>query len=698
MKRILFIFLLIVTGFTSCKKILDTEPTGNLVPANSYASVSQITAALSGIYTNLKYVIGYSQFYTAYYTAPTDESYFYNTTGFASFANTPNDATTGNPNSNLWRGCYQSINFANTLLDNIDASSAGKVDANVVRRAKGEALYMRGFYYFLLAQWYGDVPLQTAATTDPTQSQIARSPVKDVYNQIITDMTTADTLLYDQTYASLGYGDRITRTGVQAMLARVCLYAAGKPVGDVDRYKDALAWAKKVVASNQHSLLPSYPQVFIDEAKNVYNRENIWEIGFLQNPTGSISSAGGIGVYVGVGQTTSNGTSSTGGVLYDSGYTYSYLKLHPRHFFRYEAGDYRRDWNIGNYTFGTASAAPSTTDGKIGAYSPSAVATKTPLPSTAQWSRQPAKWRREYESQTSRSTQMTSSTNFAVIRYSDVLLMLAEAENEVNGATPTALDAINQVRRRSISLAKIVDSVSFVIGTGYNAAPDSVTWTTGGGSGFSFNMVYTPAAKTVQLLVTGQGSGFTSAPVITIGRQWRPGTAYTVNTQIATGGRLYTVTTAGTSTATAPTNTTGASSAATTGAVFTYAGVAATATAYLSATPVVDLTPAYLAGKGIDLRQAIRDERSRELCFEALRLPDLKRWGILVPTIQSLGLDITGSNPAFPLVRPLLSELAVGSDLAPMAPVQNVSAKDMFLPIPNYDLLLNKKLTQNPGY
>ncbi len=697
MKRILFLLILIGAGITSCKKILDTEPTGNLVPANSYASVSQINAAIAGIYTNLKYVIGYSQYYTAYYTAPTDETYFYNTTGFATFANTANDATTGNPGGNLWRGCYQSINFANTLLDNIDASSAGKVDAAVVRRAKGEALFMRGFYYFLLAQWYGDVPLQLNATTDPTQSQVARTPVKEVYKQIITDMTQADTLLYDQTFSTLGYSDRITRTGVQAMLTRVCMYAAGEPVKDVARYAEALAWAKKVVASGQHSLSASYAQIFTDEARNIYNRENIWEIGFLQNATGVVSSAGGIGIYVGVGQTTSNGTSSSGGVLYDSGYVYSYLKLHPRLLFKYEAGDYRRDWNIANYTYASASAAPNTSTG-IGTYSPTAVATKTPLPATAQWSRQPAKWRREYEPQISRSTQVTNSTNFPVIRYADVLLMLAEAENEVNGATGTAFDAINQVRRRSMSTTRIVDSIGFTIGTGYNAAPDSVTWTTGGGSGFGFNVVYSTTAKSVQVLLTGQGSGFTSAPTITIGRQWRAATAYTVGAQIATGGRLYTVTTAGTSTTTAPINTTGASSAAVTGAVFTYAGVAATATVYLSATPVVDLNAGVLSTKGISLKQAIQDERSRELCYEALRLPDLKRWGILVPTIQSLALDIAGTNPAFPQIRPILSELATGSDAIPLAPVQNVSAKDMFLPIPTYDLLLNKKLTQNPGY
>ena len=702
MKRFLMIIIFAAFGISGCKKFLDTVPNGSLVPENSYASPAQITAAISGMYTNLKYVVGYAQFYTAYYTAPTDESYHYNASnGFACFAATPGDNITGNPNSNLWKGCYQSINYCNTMLDNIDVSSAGKVDPNIVRRAKGEALFLRGFHYFILAQFYGDVPMSIHATTDPTQSQIARTPVKDVYNQIIDDMTQADTLMYDQTFTSLGYSDRISRTGVEAMLARVCMYAAGAPVNDTKRYKDALAWCQKVVASGQHSLMSSYPQVFIDEAKNVYNRENIFEIGFNRRDASLVSASGGIGVYVGPSMGSSNGTTSTGATAYDSGWVYSYLKLHPRLYFTYEAGDRRRDWNIANWTTGTSSiaASPSAATGVL-TFGPSGVGSKIPLANNRYWSKQPAKWRREYEPQLSRSVQQTSNTNFPVIRYSDVLLMLAEAEYEVNGATAVAYDALNLVRRRAFSTTPVVDSITYVQGTGYNSAPDSIAINFGGGTGFSFNVLYNgTTAKTVQVLLTGQGSGYTSAPTVTIGRQWRAGTAYTVNTQVAApNGRLYTVTTAGTSTATPPTNTSGASTAATTGAVFTYAGFACTVTTYLSAVPVVDYNASVLATKGITFKQAIMDERARELCFEALRLGDLKRWGILVPTIQGLAADINGANPLYPKLTSAVSELGTGNDAAARAPVNNVSAKDMFYPIPQWDLNLNKKLTQNPGY
>lgn len=673
MKRIAFLSCVVILSLTACKRVLDTTPPGLLTPENSYTSAAQINAALSGIYVNLKYQIGYSQYYTAYANANSDESYFYNT-GFpyVVYANTPTDASTGNT-ANFWKACYQSILYANTLLDYIDVSSAGRVDPGVVRRAKGEAYFLRGFHYFLLAQWFGDVPLQLHSTTDPLQGQIARTPVKQVYNQIIADMTLADSLLYDQTFASLGYSEKISQDGVDAMLARVCLYAAGQPVNDTKRYTDAEYWAQKVINSGQHALLSSYSQVFIDECKNNYNRENIWEIGFNQKGTGTISAGGGIGIYCGVPNTASTGTNSvTGATLYDSGYCYGYVKLHPRLYFSYPAGDLRRDWNIGNYTFTSA--------------------IKVPVAYNKYWSRTPAKWRREYEPQVSRSVQVTSGTNFPVIRYADVLLMLAEAENELNGPTATALNAINQVRARSISATAIIDYVNTTSqGSGYTVTP-AVSISGGGGTG-AVATAYMTGGK-VSILLVSQGSGYTSAPTITIGNAWAASTAYTVGTQVVNAGKLYTVSIAGVSTATGPTQTAGASSAATTGAVFTYAGAPAAATAVISATPVVALS-----GLSQDsLRQAIRDERYRELAFEALRIPDLKRWGILVTTIQGMAADINGANTKFPLIPSVIAELGAGTDAVPLAPTVNIGPKDMFWPIPLYEVSLDKLMVQNPGY
>jgi hypothetical protein len=569
-------------------------------------------------------------------------------------------------------------------LDNVDAS-ATSVDPNIVRRAKGEALFLRGYYYFMLAQWYGDVPMALHATTDPLQGQIARTPVKQVYDQIITDMTTAEGMLYDQTYSSLGYSEKVSVTAVEGILARVCLYAAGAPVNDTKRYADAKTWALKVVNSGQHTLQPNYQNVFINEMQDAYNSENIWEIGFNVMASG-ISAGGQFNVFMGIG----NSQIATGASTVYFGYDYGYVKTEARLYCSYEPGDLRRDWTIGNYGWTVT-----------GNNTAAAVSSKVYYLPTQIWSRQVGKWRREYETALSLAQQTISCTNFPVLRYSDVLLMLAEAENAVNGPTQIAYDAINQVRKRAYSATPIVNAITVTSsGSGYistAAAPTVVTLTGGGGTGATAICYPTTVAKTItQIIVTNAGTGYTSAPTVTIGAPWAAGTAYTVNAQVTNAGKLYTVTTAGTSTSTAPTQTSGASTAATTGAVFTYAGVPATATASLTTTTSATCALSGLSQSKFQL--AVQNERYLELAFESLRKPDLKRWGIFIPTVQGLATDLLGSSdPQYYTPIPAYTTEFTDASI-PTAPIQGISTKDLLWPIPSYDLQYNFELKQNPGY
>ncbi|MES2276155.1 MAG: RagB/SusD family nutrient uptake outer membrane protein [Bacteroidota bacterium] len=684
MKRIIFIFILGVFIATSCNKQLDTVPTGQLTPATGYGSAKQIAAALSGMYNNLRQSSMYSKNYTSQMMVGTDETYYYNTnygyTTYSYISPAPNDGDI----TAFWKACYQSINYCNTFLDNVDAS-ATSVDPNVVRRAKGEALFLRGYYYFMLAQWFGDVPLSLHATTDPLQGQTARTPLQAVYDQIITDMTTAEGMLQDQTYASLGYSEKVSVTAVEGMLARVCLYAAGAPLNDTKRYADAKAWALKVVNSGQHALQPNFQNVFMAEMQDTYNTENMWEIGF--NVMSSGTSAGGqFSVFTGI----SNSQIATGASTVYYGYDYGYVKSQARLYCSYEPGDLRRDWTLGNYTWtitGNNTAA--------------AVSIKTYFQPAQIWSRNPGKWRREYEIPLSLAQQTISCTNFPVLRYSDVLLMLAEAENELNGPTSIAYNAINQVRARAYSATPMLNSFNVTsIGSGYTStstAPTTVTLTGGGGAGAAAVCYPSAVAKSIsQIIVTNPGSGYSSAPTVTVGVSWAAGVAYAVNAQVINSGKLYTVTTAGTSTATGPTQTSGASTAATTGAVFTYAGIPATATA--SITTATSATSA-LSGLSKDaFRAALQKERYLELAFESLRKPDLKRWGVLVPTVQSLATDLNGTTgPQYFTPIPAYTTEFTDASI-PTAPVQGIGNKDLLWPIPAYDLQYNFLLKQNPGY
>ncbi|MEA5402762.1 RagB/SusD family nutrient uptake outer membrane protein [Arcicella sp. DC2W] len=664
--RLLILGIISTLCISSCKSFLEPAPEDFSLTTTFYQNEQQINYALSGLYSNLKNS-GLGENYLVRCTASSDEGYFYNATeqSPATYYNIPGDTYI----SGVWTNAYTAINFTNNLLDNIGRSTG--LTPTVKSHAIGEAKFLRGYYYFMLAQWFGDIPLHLKSSESAQDGIRPRTPVKEVYDQIILDMTEADSLLYDQTTASLGYSERVTRDAVQGMLARVCLFAAGEPVKDTKRFADALSWAMKLRNSGRHSLNPDFKQIFINQIQDKYDvRESIWETGYNYiSPTSTLNSAGVVGIYNGVAQT--YGPTINGTVNYDSGYVYGYHKVHPRLYRAYQAADARRDWTIGNYNHTNA--------------------VKTYLGPLQLWERMPAKWRREYESAMTKSQQRSNSTNMPLLRYSDVLLMLAEAENEVNGPTALAYEAVNQVRRRAISSTPVVDYITMTnqgtgyTGVGYTNVP-SVTVTGGGGSGVK--IMATVVTGRVHLVLTNQGSGFSSAPTITIGNQWTANTVYSTGTQVATNGRLYTVTTAGTSTNTAPSQTTGASSAGTTGAVFTYAGVAATATATISAMPEVDVP---MGLSKADFRQAIRDERYRELAFEALRIGDLRRWGILVPTIKSMANDINGLVANIPAAATTFATPA-------LAPVNNISARDIFWPIPIRDLILNPQMTQNPGF
>lgn len=176
--------------------------------------------------------------------------------------------------NNFWSELYIGIERANTLIQNINIAPMDETRRQVIL---GETLFLRGYYYFLLVSNFGDVPLKTTPTSSVTAVNIPRTPAKQVYAQILADMTAAEGKV--STITALGYGGQISKTGVEGILARVCLTMGGYPLYDDAKYTDALNWAKKVIASGEHSLNPSYKQMFVNLHQDIYDtKESIWEI------------------------------------------------------------------------------------------------------------------------------------------------------------------------------------------------------------------------------------------------------------------------------------------------------------------------------------------------------------------------------------------------------------------------------------
>lgn len=413
MKKIyilLSIFLLLMCG--SCKKLLNTTPQDFLSPVTYYQTEDQLNLALDGVYSTLSSLNTYGNSMQSYMGLDADEGYFTRTGGVQVNNVTSADVMI----KNVWGTFYNGINRANMLLENIDKPQMSDEKRAVI---KGETLFLRAYFYFVLVSNFGDVPLKLTSTTSPSEPPIARTPAKDVYAQILKDMTEAEGLV--SPIDKIGFSGRVSQSAVQGILARVCLYMAGAPLNDVAKYNDAKTWAQKVINSKLHDLNPSFTQVFINYAQDKYDiKESIWEVEFWGNSVPPYAQGGRVGTNFGV---LYNGVTTTSGV------SYGWVKNMNWLYYSYATGDVRRDWSIAPYTLSNG--------------------VEVARPALVQLNRYAAKWYRKYELSTSDKTNANTPENFALLRYSDVLLMFAEAENQLNGPTADAYEALNEVKRRA---------------------------------------------------------------------------------------------------------------------------------------------------------------------------------------------------------------------------------------------------------
>ncbi|MFP5039680.1 RagB/SusD family nutrient uptake outer membrane protein [Parasediminibacterium sp. JCM 36343] len=414
---ILSISLVFLLG--SCTKFLETTPSSFVTPQSYYNTSAELNAALTGVYNVLSNNATYQNGLFATHPYGNDEGYFsrnFQVTGVQVYNYTASNADI----TALWDILYQGIERANVLLANINKPPMDSASRNEI---KGEALFLRAYFYFLLVSKWGDVPLKLTPTTSLDSIAIARAPSVIVYNQIIADMKTADSLVYPITAVSTP--GRVNKSCVEGILARVCLTMAGYPVRDVSKYTDAQYWASKVVQSGYHGLNVSYSQVFINQIQKIYDtKESLWEAEMYYNPaTANVNNSGGsLGVTVGIICSNQN-IGYSYGQIYATGLMY---KMYD------DTNDVRRDWNIANFVYSGTNKLY---------FTPKAI-----------YSRCVGKWRREYELIVPK-TKNVNATNFPLLRYADVLLMLAEAENELNGPTVLAHQYLNTVRSRAKAYA-----------------------------------------------------------------------------------------------------------------------------------------------------------------------------------------------------------------------------------------------------
>lgn len=399
--------------FSSCNKFLEEVPSDFVAPVNYYKNEKEVYSALAGVYDILGKTSTYGRYlFFEYDISDQGYTYFSATQDIGLYNYDIGDVKL----IETWSTLYEGINRANLLLENIDKAT---MSPNLKEVYKGEALFLRAYYHFVLTSLWGEVPLRLKAVTDPSDVDLQPSKLATIYQQIVSDMEIAAEKVNPVTsYAQAG---RVSKSTIWGILARVNLKMAGHPLQDKSRFAEAKKWAQKVIDLGFHRLNPDYSQVFKNHSQKVYDlKESIWEVEFSYI-SGSQNEEGRVGVINGILATSATLGSSTGS-----------HRAVREYYNIFENNDKRRDWNITNYTYATTSPVSYT-------YYTGAVG----------YNRYVAKWRREFEISPAKSTY-TSIINFPLLRYSDVLLMYAEADNKLTGSRSSESDDyVNMVRRRA---------------------------------------------------------------------------------------------------------------------------------------------------------------------------------------------------------------------------------------------------------
>lgn len=272
-------FILCTFTFSACKKFLEVgTPSTKTSTESAYNDNTTATAVITGIYTQMSdnYINNLTLAATSFYEElSADNLVVYDIslrTDLASYYQNnlePNYTYTGN--QTYWATTFKLVYTLNTSIDALSNNIV--LSATVSKRLLGEAYFLRAFCYFYLVNFYGEVPLVLKG--DYTlNSKMARNPITDIYNQIISDLSKAENLL-DNNYVGSDVSQitlerlRPNLAAVNALQARVYLY--------LKDYSAAENSASKVINQSQYSFT-DLNSVFLRNSS-----ETIWALQPVNN-------------------------------------------------------------------------------------------------------------------------------------------------------------------------------------------------------------------------------------------------------------------------------------------------------------------------------------------------------------------------------------------------------------------------------
>lgn len=397
MKNIFKINLII--SFTmliiSCESILDEDPPSFISLSSFYQSESDALAGLLGAYSPIYSIAGRSYLYYGELNADDLEIDPIVNDHYEWDFFTYNSDITGS----LWSNCYSGINRSNEVIkytERIDISD--EIKADIIAEAKA----LRAFYYFQLIRAIGGVPLYEEPTVGFDNIYAPRATEDEIFNVITRDLSDAATELEESVPAG-----RINANIASALLARVYLFRG--------EYQNALTYAQNVINSGKYDLFEDYAAIFKPENDN--GIEHIWQVQYLSgeinnNCPGMFGPRGIPGPYR---WSFWANTVVSGGVAPSQ----KFIEENPE--------SYRKVVTVSDhYEHIDGVSGIITMEEVYGGIFPFYIC--------------------KFDD---RESELQSGVNFTIIRYADILLIAAEALNEVNPDDNRKYTWINLVRERA---------------------------------------------------------------------------------------------------------------------------------------------------------------------------------------------------------------------------------------------------------
>ncbi|MBE9598611.1 RagB/SusD family nutrient uptake outer membrane protein [Pedobacter sp. MC2016-24] len=419
--------------FGACKNYLDVKPESAFSPDDVFSNVSSVNSAIMGVYQLLAGDDGYGQRQAIVFPNDTDE--FSRSgdvdAGARGLARYVADGGNSELAATFIRE-YNGIERANLCIKYIPLMPAynngSAADKKELRRMYAEALALRAIYYFELVKNWGDVPLQTEPSVSGMDFNLPKVNSEVVYDQILADLLIAERLLPWRKEVTID--ERLTQGAARGMRARIALFRGGymlrRSSNLMERLPDYIKYytitrdeCDTIMKSGQHTLNPSFYDVF--KKLNELVLDNSYGERMLE-----VAQAGGNANYDSkLGR--ANGTRIADGSRYGPGG--GAQNPTPSYFYAFDPADPRRDVTIANYNIDINNL-------------------KSPARMTEM---NDGKYRRDWRPIIAGATQ-TLGINWVMLRYSDILLMYAEAVNEINGAPDaSAIKAFEDVRKRAFA-------------------------------------------------------------------------------------------------------------------------------------------------------------------------------------------------------------------------------------------------------